>query len=134
MTALTFKPELIEKIRQGQKTQTRRPVRGENMRVLYPNGEDGPPAMGVAKNGRLKWGVGLTRAIKPGRTARGVGRVLITNIRHEPVNSISEADAIAEGFKSREEFFAVWVNMYGAVGLESRVWVLDFEYLGDCND
>ena len=128
MTALTFKPELIEKIRRGQKTQTRRPVRGEKMRLLYPNGE--VPVMGVVKNGRLKWEVGSTRAIKPGRTARGVGYVRITNIRYETVKTISNADAIAEGFKDRDEFFGVWVDMYGVAALNWLVWVLDFEYLG----
>lgn len=39
-------------------------------------------------------------------------RIRITNIRREDVRSISLEDAVAEGFKSRLEFWQVWCGFY----------------------
>ena len=127
MTALTFSPELIEKIKSGQKTQTRRPVQPDECETLTQSNKRKRRISLVCKNSRVKWTLHCTRAIKPGRTARGVGHVLIKDIRREAVTDISESDARAEGFASRDAFLAYWHKLYGDRGMNMDCWVLTFE-------
>lgn len=143
MTALTFKPEHIAQIERGEKTQTRRLVRpGESV-------EPGPGPKTVVQNGRLKWQVGRRRAIKPGRTAKGVGYVRITGLRREHLQDISQEDAIAEGYPHEWPpipfegcpgpiawYRALWDSINSKkTGWDANpeVWVLAFEYEGSAS-
>jgi hypothetical protein len=45
----------------------------------------------------MKWRVGQTYAVQPGRTKPGIARIRITDIRQERLQEISEEDARAEG-------------------------------------
>jgi hypothetical protein len=48
---------------------------------------------------RLKWQVGRTYAIQPGRGQKAVGRIRLLNIRQERLQDITELEAKAEGVK-----------------------------------
>lgn len=105
---MIFTPEHVRLIVEGRKTQTRRVVKsGEELRqwdvdtpmVYYVDdgwcGHEGPgPA---CYPGRVKWVVGRTYAVQPGRGKPAVARIRITDIRQERLQDISEEDAAAEG-------------------------------------
>lgn len=145
---MQFKAELIEQILAGKKTQTRRPVKPGEKHVGYAPGTH--YAHCVIKTGpdRLKWQVGKTYAVCPGRGKAAVARIKLLNIRREDVRNISDEDAIAEGFPNRMAqfwFWKTWCEFYDKPGwklfsryndhdaLLSRpahlydAWVLEFE-------
>lgn len=107
-----------DKVLAGEKTQTRRPVKdGE-----FFNGIEVYSPTGI-----LKWRVWNTYAVQPGRTAKSVGRIEITNIRIERLYRITLADARAEGFSGIDEFIRVWQEIYPKGSLLDSVYVLEFE-------
>jgi hypothetical protein len=106
-----------------QKTQTRRvvqptetAVRGKHNRILS-----------VQVNGRDKWRVGSTYAIQIGRGKSQIGRIKLSAINNQMLQTISTKAAIAEGFSSRTEFFQTWKRIHGDMPFTRRVWVLTFE-------
>lgn len=136
---MIFKDKLCQKVLDGTKTQTRRLVKGGE----YVWTE---PSIGIAEvcdsNNRLKWCVGNTYAVQLGRGKHAVGRIGITKIRREPVQSITEADAIAEGVRklyrcpqwlpdeARRSFKELWDSIHpkGKRWADNpEVWVLEFE-------
>lgn len=106
---MLFKSELIDKIRTGQKTQTRRPASADDFTLIHA---DGCRAVYAP---HLKWQVGKTYAIQPGRGKAAVARFELLQIRREDVRAITLEDAIAEGFQTREEFWIVWTQFYDGV-------------------
>lgn len=101
-------------------------------------------------NYRLKWQVGRTYAVQPGRGKAAIGRIRITAIRKERVQDITEEDAFAEGCKKGEiwesgpnelgytfkfqtkaqfEFKTLWEEVHGPGAWERNdgVWVLEYE-------
>lgn len=93
---MLFKPELAQKILRGEKTQTRRVVKpGEGLE--FHIAQNGGELKAVYNNRGLKWIVGQTYAIQPGRGKAAIGRFRLLDIRQEIAKDISEADAIAEG-------------------------------------
>lgn len=148
----------IDKMLQGVKTQTRRPYKEgdwldagrfdgrtsvlRNGRLLWRTGKSyailpkrGDRAILWAKrrdeNGAPAW------KRDDGDPARdGVlyhlwqqGRVCLTAIRLEPVAAISDADARAEGYESRDDFLAVWKALYGERALAEQCWALSFHVI-----
>jgi hypothetical protein len=103
-----FKPELVDKIVMGRKTQTRRPVKGEQ---------------------RLK--VGKVYAVQRRRNGPSVTRIRITDIRQELLGDITPRDAQAEGFKNTDRFFTFWEQIYEKVDRKQAVWVLTFEHIAE---
>jgi hypothetical protein len=107
---MQFNPELIALIREGIKTQTRRPVSdGDTLETeLYEGFFNEAPFQHVAvtNNGRIRWQVANFYAIQPRGGAKGIGFIQMTDIRQERLGDITQADALAEGFASREAFFA----------------------------
>lgn len=114
-------PGHIEKIKSGEKTQTRRAWR-EGMKV-------DPYAQEVRVNGRLRYAVGKMYAVIPKRGQKGVGWVKIKrvwceyhrraeriecadeNIHLPPIfrrNPIIKEYALAEGEYTPEEYEALW--------------------------
>lgn len=142
---MLFKPELAEKIIRGEKTETRR---------LKQPGERLMNGRTVYHNGRIKWEVGRTYAICPGRGKPTIkyafldsdklaywhpydplpsvqewtpARIRITCISEEIVGAISEASAIREGFGSRDAFFITFAEINGAKNLTALAFALVFE-------
>jgi hypothetical protein len=105
---MIFKPRLVRLILAGKKTQTRRPRRGEE---------------------ECRYQVGRSYAVQPGRGMESVGRILITDVREELLHELTQPDAIREGFRTTEEFFDYWRELYreGPVGLKVPVWVISFD-------
>lgn len=130
-----FKPELIDKILAGQKTQTRRPVKPGDMGQW----QHCLACEWVNRNGRRHWEVGKDYALVPGRGKHSIYarlrfdgtyewqttqpggnggeqwkpmRIRITRIRQEDARDITHADALAEGFQAQHEFLAVWCDFY----------------------
>lgn len=122
----------IEEILNGKKTQTRRVVkRGEYLQHVTSL-----RAQVISVSHRVKWETGKTYAIQRKRGAMGTGeRILFTAIRMERLHNITEADAIAEGVASVEEYKALWNSINKKKGLRFEdsplCWVLEFELVKD---
>jgi hypothetical protein len=113
----------LDLVLSGKKTQTRRVIKPDEQLQVTPDGH-----RVIVPGKRTVYQVGKTYAVQPGRTAASVARIRLTGLRREPVEAISEGDAQAEGYGSREEFFAVWRRIHGAqADLARDVWVLEFE-------
>jgi hypothetical protein len=133
---MIFGKRSIEGILSGKKTQTRRLVgdtsyitrdgTGEITRVIHDKGR------------RVKWQVGKTYAVQPGRGKKQVARIRVLKIRREDVRYISQSDVIAEGFSCEHEFWATWKalndpglqlegNLFRRPDHLYDVWVLNFE-------
>lgn len=102
---MIFKATLIRKIVAGTKTQTRRPAKPD---------ED------------CRYQTGKAYAVQPGRGRPHIARIRITHIRHEQLGDLTYDDARAEGFKTRQDFYDYWTELYGHVDVEQHVWVITF--------
>lgn len=151
----SFKPELLQKILDADKTQTRRPAKdGEQLITL-----DGLK-MVLSYSGRIKYQVGRDYACTYGRgkpTARWayseagqnklllswdeycnwkdhpdfdekypLTRIRITDIRQQDVREISREDAIAEGFFDTLGFLETWCTFYDEMALSHDFWFEKF--------
>lgn len=110
---MNFKPELVEKILAGEKTQTRR-FTAPNPRSPWYEG-------GCA----LK--VGSDYALCPGRGKHQVARIRVTEVRRELTDDVGELEARAEGFLSLQAFMEYWERLHGKFELGVPVWVISFE-------
>lgn len=108
-----------EQVVAGKKTQTRRIVRKGD----YPYPDTGR-ILEARFNGRPFYACAQTFAVMPARAVKGLRKVAdiqITRIRREDVREISEADALAEGFKTYFtsdgyfEFIRTWASMHDPV-------------------
>lgn len=124
---MNFKPYLIEKIKTGQKTQTRRIQKDGDLFVDYKVN----PGYIEDKNRRIKWQVGKTYAICPGRGKKAEGYIRVTRLRSATLGNITTEDAIAEGFASIDEFNQALTQIYGECKSVTPVWVIDFKYIGE---
>jgi hypothetical protein len=123
---MNFTRDMLEKVLDGTKTQTRRPRKDRESGWWC----DWPAEILMVKdtNGRAKWIKYQTYAVCPGRGKKAVARIEITDIRCERACDITLEDAWAEGFENREEFFGKLRSLYGAkVDLNQRYWVLSFK-------
>ena len=102
---MIFRPELVEAIRAGRKTETRRPVK---------------PGVGC------RYAPGRTYAVQPGRGQRAVCRIEVVSARCEALGEIDEQAARREGFDSRAAFFDYWRGLYGSVEFGQKVWAIRF--------
>ena len=144
---MLFSPDMLIKVLDGTKTQTRRPVKNNDwIRWSLPSDapefleathheyaavmttDDGYTIVGIERAGRALWTVGNTYAVCPGRGQKAVARIRILDIRAQSPSLISEADARAEGFDSREAFWGKLRALYGVdVDLDALYWALTFE-------
>lgn len=143
---LIFKPHLIKQIVEGNKTQTRRPVKVGDTEVLtelMPNEWRFDAVLRGKKQIRwhyvdaersVVWGRGKPAVVwcKADKTfymphskneqaqfldaGYEVLRIRITKIRRENVRMISLADSVAEGFEDQLGFVRVWTNFYDSAG------------------
>ena len=109
---MIFQPDLIGKVLDGRKTETRRPTNSN------------PRSPWFADRCGLK--LGGTYAIQPGRGHASVGRLEVTHEpRTEPLHSITEPEAEREGFANRAEFLDYFADLHPA-GEIHWVWVIRF--------
>ncbi|HOA23446.1 MAG TPA: hypothetical protein PK801_00170 [Aggregatilineales bacterium] len=123
-----------QQVLNGTKTQTSRIVKaGEEL--VMADGPDGEPAPAVLHNGRIKWQVGRTYSVQPGRNEKAVGYIRLTGIERKRVQALSDDEALAEGAEPAagepplEAFRRVWEDVHGKGAWEKNpeVWVLSFE-------
>lgn len=142
----------------GTKTQTRRLVgEGEEPNSWRQGGENDPTINEVIVRSkyderydlwkwRAKYVVGKTYAIQPGRGKKAVGRILVTTIRKQRLQDISDEDAGKEtgirvppyGDNARFTFLHLWNEVHngtkGALWEDNpEVWVLEFELVQEDN-
>lgn len=139
---MIFRPELASKIKKGEKSQTRRPLK----RYVEP---DSPwvtthtggrrrrsPVPTVTVDGEryvaCRYQVGHTYAVQPGRGKPEVTRIRVTDVRVERLGDISVDDARREGFKRKafgdvDAFFTYWQELHGSLDRDQPVWVISFE-------
>ena len=110
----------------GRKTMTRRTAKPTDRPIPAPPVDARVDAVYGPK--MLKWAVGRTYPVQPGRGKRAVGRIRIEEIRYcERAGEISEEDAYAEGFESAAAFRAVYGRLNGAGSLDAPCWGLHFD-------
>jgi len=103
---LLFKPEHIEPILNGVKTQTRR----------------------IWKNHRVK--VGSIHRAKTKMLSKDYFALLkITGLRRERLGDLTEEDARAEGGYTVQEFKEVWERINGNWHPYQGVWVVEFQVI-----
>ena len=122
---MQFQPELAALILEGRKTQTRRPVK---LGDLSSTGADADTILWLTRCGRLKWRVGETYAVQPGRNKPSVARITLLRIRREDVRDISLSDALAEGFSNRRDFWRTWCEFYDPPMARFEMDALDIEH------
>ncbi len=115
----------LNPVLEKRKNQTRRVIKPNEIALRGRNNK----IEAVACNGREKWRIGKTYAVQPARGKGQVAQIRLIAINSEQVTRISTADAIAEGFASRQEFFATWRAIHGDHSFDLRVWVLKFELI-----
>ncbi len=103
---MIFRPDLVEKILAGEKTETRR--------WLDPNRE-------------CRYRAGRSYAVQPGRGRRAVGRIRIKEVYPSTLWHVDEDVARREGFGSREAFEKYWRGLHGWWNPGVWVWVIRFE-------
>ena len=114
---MIFRPELARLIVSGRKTQTRRPIKDS-------------PYGGPRKD--CPYEPGKHYALCPGRGQKAIDRILIKSVERQTLGDIDHQAALAEGFKSVEEFRDYWRTLYRIP--DSRptpwgtpVWAITFE-------
>jgi hypothetical protein len=101
---ILFKPEHVEPILSGRKTQTRR-------------------------MGKKRWNVGsvhqcATRLFDPDAV---FARVKLLAVEQEPLGWIDDYGATLEGYESRDHYLQAWNRINGDTELDTPVWVVEFE-------
>ena len=136
--------EQIVGLKQPPKSQTRRPVKPNEVLDHQAICGDTVYITDRVSFERIKWQMGRTYAVQPGRGKKSVGRIRITKIRRERLGMPTEADARAEGChavtapgtigfdRSPIGMFAdLWNDIYGSGAWDRMcgdyVWVLEFE-------
>ena len=102
---MLFKRELFNKILDGEKTATRRPLK---------------------KKGVQHYEVGRIYGIRNGYT-KYKAWILINRKYRQKLGGMTEEDAHREGFRSLQEFQKKWVQLYGSWNPEQVVAVYEFE-------
>jgi hypothetical protein len=74
-----------------------------------------------------RYKAGKTYAVQPGRGKAAVGRILIKKIEYrEQAKTISEPEALAEGFDSVTAYYSAFEKAHGKAALLQPVWRIWF--------
>ena len=120
---MRFKTELLEAIRDGRKTVTRRLVRTE--KCPYKVGRI------YSATNRPRWTASGTKSNASGGWFSVPIKIVST--REELLSWITEEDAIMEGkvpqagMTARELFFWTWGGIHGYDGTNPKVWRIEFQ-------
>lgn len=87
-----FRPELVTKIRAGEKSQTRRLVKPQEFVCRYKVEKD--------------------YAVQPGRGEKAACRIRVVATRREQLGRLTEQDARLEGFANRGAFERYWLELH----------------------
>jgi hypothetical protein len=86
-------------------------------------------------DGAIKCMVGRSYPVTPKMYQSSVGRILITGIRCERVQDISEDDARAEGVATVGDYQLLWKSINSKAGTRwednPNVWCYTFKYVND---
>lgn len=127
---MIFRHKLIERLKDGSKTQHRLPVNGHTTEREYGICKVKPqrsyPVQTVERSTEGD-GYGNERQV---RAVTEHGLLIVTTVVRQPVEAITVEEAKAEGFArkgfgDREGFFAYWQDLHGSLG--GDVWVVEFE-------
>lgn len=78
--------------------------------------------------GGCKLQVGQSVAVCPGRGKAAIGRATILSVARGQLGDMTEADAMAEGFRDLDEFKLAWRTINGAdFDADIAVWVIGLE-------
>ena len=110
---MIFRPELIQRILDGDKTVTRR-------RLTHTGGR------------RIAYRVGKTYAIQPGRGKKHVGHILVRHMDEQPLGMVTPREAKREGFESVAEFDGYWKMLHGEYNPDEIVARIQFELTQPC--
>jgi len=99
---ILFKPEHVEPILNGTKTETRR-------------------------TGAKRWNVGSVHQCKLNYVSEPFARVRILGVRREPLGALNDDDARAEGYESVDAYRRAFEDIYGFWDGDRLVWVVRFE-------
>ena len=101
---ILFKKEFIDAILNGTKTETRR-------------------------KGKKRWNVGAIHQLQLSYFDKEpFAKVEILSVEEKTLGSLTEADALAEGFSSRMGFYGWWGRQYGEMpNTRDLVWVVKFK-------
>jgi hypothetical protein len=153
---MRFSPELVRRILDDRKTQTRRPAKWidvspdkapllttpsqksprSQQKVRYTHQFSATPkALAPCKYAAEKDYALQETLPGPGQAAKTVSsyRLFVTSVSEKPVRlgAMKHADAVAEGFRSLAEFQAYWRRLHGAYDTETLVWVIEFKAVHD---
>lgn len=113
--------ETIDQVLSGRKSQTLRPAKPGD--VLTGGAV-------VTSGGRIRWRVGGSYSVQPGRGKPGIGRIRCTALREAPnPEAVDDAEARREGFASRDEFLTTWRKLHPRG--TGPCWAIGFELEGD---
>ncbi len=101
-----FKPEHVEPILSGNKTQTRRKIN---------------------KTGKCPYKVGHIYQARLDYKAGSFAYLKITGVRQERLADMSEADCILEGYAGKAEYREIYERIYGVFDENELLWVVDFQ-------
>lgn len=107
---LLFKPEFVNPILTGQKTQTRRVWKGQKRRVKVGS-------IHLAKTYMF--------------SSEFFAKLMIENTHKERLGDLSEEDALKEGGFSLNEFVEVWKRINGHYNPDLIVWVIEFNVVNE---
>lgn len=96
-----FKRDLLEKVMEGRKTQTRR-------------------------THKQQWHVGRTYGIRSTRFEKSRARITIIRRYSQRLGDVTEEEARKEGFRSLEEFKREWARIYGPWNPDQQVTAYEF--------
>lgn len=113
---MIFAAEMVRLIAAGKKTATRRLVKGDEPKGRYRAGK--------------------SYAVQPGRGKPSSFRILVTDVRQEPVGDLTLADARAEGFRTSDEFKLYWIRLHDKAWANPKVDCPECMGIGcwDCDD
>lgn len=101
---MTFKPELIPEVFNGNKRVTRR-----------------------SANARYK--PGDECAIQPGMGRESMGRMRVLKVTVEELGMVDDAEAKLEGFKGIQDFIEYWIQLHKSWDPSTKVKRIQFEVI-----
>lgn len=103
---MIFGKTLVKPVLEGRKTQTRRLVKPGELECYYRPGRK--------------------YAVQSGRGKPAIARITVLDVRRQRLGDLTFDDARAEGFRSRDAFFAYWTDLHGHVDQDLEVWAIRF--------